>query len=176
MLDSRTFDPWIGPRYESEGLDALKLLIVGESHYGPAGNEDADFTRRVVQSQGRGERYRLFTATAKLVLGQDDISDTERVSFWDRVAFVNYVQEFVTEDAQDRARPSEDAWAEAREPFLATVEDVSPDAVLVLGKELGSRLPDLSVPVHVVNHPSRFFARSKWQPGVQSFLASARAV
>ena len=33
----RVFDPWIGEFYRSEGISGIRLWILGESHYGPAG-------------------------------------------------------------------------------------------------------------------------------------------
>ena len=172
---SRTFNPWIGPKYKSEGLDGLKLLMLAESHYGPIGKEYPGLTRLVVRKQGRGARYRLFTATAKLVLGQDHITDAERADFWDRVAFANYIQEFVAPAAAPRTPPSPQAWQQAEAPFLMTLQETRPDALLVLGKGVAARLPPLpdGLAVHVVRHPSVAFSRKKWRPGVEAFLEAA---
>ncbi len=176
MHSTRTFEPWIGSKYVAEGLDGLRLLIVGESHYG-SGTESADFTRSIVQKWGREKRHRYFTTVAKLVLdrGSAYISDAERADFWDRVAFTNYVQSFVDESAESRARPTEEMWEAAREPFRQTVRKADPDAILVTGLELGRRLPNVDVLCHSIQHPSQYLKYAKWQPGVQSFFSSARA-
>ena len=30
----RVFEPWIGTQYRTTGLDGLRVLVLGESHYG----------------------------------------------------------------------------------------------------------------------------------------------
>ena len=180
MPAARVFDPWIGPRYESEGLGGLKLLVLGESHYGAAGTESREFTQGVVRRLGQESRHRYFTTVAKLALGlgPTHISNGRRAEFWDRVAFSNYVQSFVAESAEPRARPTEEMWAAAREPLTQTLEELRPDALLITGLELGRRVADLPgpVPTYAIKHPSQFLNYDEWQPGLQAFLASVRSM
>lgn len=175
---SLTFKPWIGDKYQSEGLDGLRLLILGESHYGENGTEHPDFTRDVVKSLGQENRHRFFTTTAKVVLGMGSshISDTKRADFWDRVAFANYIQTFVAEDADSRKRPTEEMWKEARKALPTTIEKTNPDAIVVLGLEVERHLPELpnSLPHHGIKHPSQYFEYAEWQPDLQHFLRSVR--
>ena len=177
---TRTFDPWVGSLYASEGLDGLKLLVLGESHYGTFESEAADKTTEVVRSQGRGKRYRLFTITAKMVLGRGSggsFSDSECAAFGDRVAFANYIQSFPTEDAKSQTRPTNQMWTNAREPFLETLREIRPHAVLVLGLDMFKRLPALPTDVVAkgIKHPSRFSKYAVSQPVVQKLIADARA-
>lgn len=174
---SRTFDPWIGPKYETEGLDGLKLLILGESHYGTASKETRGFTQDVVQRLGQKQRHRFFTTTTKVVLGlgSSHIGMKRRAYFWDQVAFCNFIQSFVTKNAKSRSRPTDEMWRDAEAVFQATISEIKPDAILVLGVEMGRRLPALpaSIQIHSIQHPSRYFRYADWMPGVQRFLASA---
>lgn len=175
---SLTFEPWIGEKYQDKGLDGLNLLILGESHYGEEGTERPGFTRHVVKKWGQENRHRFFTTTAKAVLGlgSSHISNSKRAEFWDRVAFANYIQTFVAEDAESRKRPTEEMWQEAKEAFPTTIEKTTPDAIVVLGIEVARRLPQLpgSPPHHAIKHPSQYFRYEQWQPELQKFLQSVR--
>jgi len=57
----RTLNPWIGTNYFKEGLDGVRLLIIGESHYGARGDERAEFTSAVVKEWGQDKRSSFFT-------------------------------------------------------------------------------------------------------------------
>lgn len=182
----RSFDPWIGPLYKSEGLDGLQLLLLGESHYGEPARAERGVTQHVVSVYGVGvgekkHRNRFMTTTAKLVLGlgkDEYLTDEARADFWSRVAFANYIQEFVSETAKPRVGPSPTAWESAREPFLQTLDEIKPDALLVLSKGVYNRVQPLlpeTLNACGVRHPSVAFSYAKWQPEVQAFLASARS-
>jgi hypothetical protein len=173
----RTFDPWVGKRYTSEGIRGVRLLILGESHYGTAGAERRTFTADMVRRLGQEGRRRFFSAAQRLVVGgQGRLSAAERAGFWERVAFYNYVQSFPGPRA--RCRPTPEMWSAAREPFLHTLAEVAPRVLLVLGRELRRHLPELpaGVAVCAVQHPSsRGFRYGDWQPAVQAIMAAAEA-
>lgn len=152
-----TFRPWVGEKYETEGIEGgVQLLILGESHYGTSGPDDSTFTRRVVANYGQDdERHAFFTQTAKLVLGltgDDYLSDEQQRQFWDRVAFYNYVQEYAGETPGGTV--TTEMWEDAEEPFLTVLEQLDPDALLILGKGLSSHVPEVDVETCVVTHPS----------------------
>jgi hypothetical protein len=168
----RTFDPWIGSFYESQGIRGIKLLILGESHYGRIGTEKRSFTANVIQQRGQIGRFRFFTTTQRLVIGgRGRLSIAEREDFWNRVAFYNYVQSFAGQKA--RRRPTADMWSAAQEPFLQTLVEVQPHVLLVLGRELRRHLPDIPHTIRLceVQHPSSpGFKYSDWQPVVRAAL------
>lgn len=91
----RTFDPWVGIRYEAEGLNGARLLILGESHYS-AEVERRTFTREMIRDLGQKQsRFRFYATTQRLVSGgRSRLSDAARVTFWEQVAFYNYIQSF----------------------------------------------------------------------------------
>lgn len=154
---NRTFDPWIGTRYRDAGLCGRKVLVLGESHYGDAGTEHAATTINVVELLGRKKRHRFFTTTQRLLdpaIGDRLPTNDERAAFWEHVAFYNYIQCFVGPNA--RFRPTNAMWSAALEPFKSTLEELRPDAVLVLGSELGAKLlgAEITLPAIYVAHPS----------------------
>jgi hypothetical protein len=103
------------------------------------------------------DRHAFFTTTAKLVLGlagENYLSDEQQREFWDRVAFYNYVQDFAGETPSGDVTP--EMWEDARAPFLTVVNELEPDAVLILGKGLSEHVPasDIEAETCVVTHPS----------------------
>jgi len=76
MTTARAFDPWIGNRYESVGLNGLRLLILGESQYDTdedqarlgLPSEHAE-TQKIVQHLAIDKNTSFFTKITRLVLG-----------------------------------------------------------------------------------------------------------
>lgn len=172
----RTFAPWIGANYWSEGLAGVRVLILGESHYGDADTERSSFTTEIVREWGQEKRLRFFTMIQKLLLGHGPgwISDEARAEFWEQVAFYNFVQAFV--GTEPRTRPTREMWDAARMPFLATLAELQPQVLVVLGLELATNLPQVPPSIFVckVPHPSsNGFSYQQWHPDVLSALQSA---
>jgi hypothetical protein len=164
----RRFLPWIGSSYNS-GLYGARVLILGESHYGTPPEKEG-FTRHIIAKYGQTKRSRFFSVTQRLVSldkSRNCISSSARKAFWEQVAFYNYVQQFVGASARKRPTPAQ--WEEAKEPFIHTVRELSPDLIIVLGQDTKRHLPkDLPHAVYAfVRHPSgRGFSYKKWQPMV----------
>ncbi len=175
----RVFDPWVGAKYWSEGLGGVRVLILGESHYGDPGTESATFTTEVVRGWGQEKRHRFFTVVQKLVLGlraDDWVTDDQRAAFWERVAFYNFVQAFP--GPEPRYRPTHEMWSAASAAFLATVTDLKPQIIVVLGFELQGYMPEVPAGVSVcgVQHPSsRGFRYEQWQPAIRAAMTAAAA-
>jgi hypothetical protein len=150
----RTFDPWVGSRYEAEGYQGVRLLVLGEAHYSTEAPRPT-FTTEMVRVLAQQGRFRFFAATQRLVVGgRGWLPDAERAAFWEQVAFYNYVQSFPGPRA--RYRPTPDMWTAARDPFLQTLTELRPQLMLVLGRELHRNLPDLpsGLAVCPAQHPS----------------------
>jgi hypothetical protein len=163
MSIARSFDPWIGDRYQSEGLNGLRLLILGESQYDTDEDqprpglptENAE-TQKIVQRLAIDKNTSFFTKITKLVRGyRHDFSSQEKADFWQRVAFYNFVQWWLP---NTRIRPTPEMWQAAQAPFLQVLEELKPHLVLVLGIDLAGGLPPF--PVHIVKipvpHPSSY--------------------
>ena len=172
------YKPWIGDRY---GEQRPKLLLLGESHYG-ADADKPDATIKNTQLFVDGEmNHRFWTSTMKVVLGPN--SPTSRGEFWNDVAFYNYVQESVGDEPGDR--PSKQQFRDSEAAFFSVLDDLTPQAILVLGKTLWLNMPDAGERSHRgptldaagvpqdswiythrdgvalttwIRHPSRFFA------------------
>lgn len=163
------FQPWIGERYHEADLYGLRILLLGESHYGK-GDEDSSFTERVVKKWGQDNRHGFFTTIAKFILNQGkggNLSAAKRRAFWEKVAFYNYVQEIVGKKA--RQRPTLDMWKRSENAYYQVLQQLKPDLVVVLGKQLARNLP---APVDglvlcKVTHPSGGF---KYKDHVQSLV------
>jgi hypothetical protein len=169
-MATRTFDPWIGDRYRSEGIDGVRLLVLGESHYGPKSCEVPHYTCELVRLWGQQRRHRFYSSIQRLVVGgQGWLSSAERRAFWDRVAFYNFVQSLVGE--RPRERPTPEMWEAAHQPFEATIEELKPQVMLILGWQLHQNLPSLPgwLTVCAVPHPSSpGFRYLDWQQTVKA--------
>lgn len=160
-MSERKFEPWVGKHYWREGLDGVRVLILGESHHDGGGKNaevDSKYTIAVVRKLAIDGRYAFFTKVQQLVLGigPGHISDADRSGFWGRVAFCNYVQSIVGDGP--RKRPTMAMWEEARVPLTETLSELTPHFLLVLGRELGRHLPQSLTPPPLqrchVPHPS----------------------
>jgi hypothetical protein len=168
-MATRTFDPWIGSLYATEGIRGKRLLILGESHYGGAGCEYPAFTSDVIRDMAlRKGRLPFFSRVQRLVVGgRGGFSNEERADFWHRVAFYNYVQS--SPGNSPRCRPTPEMWEAASEPLRQTLLELSPHIMLVLGIELHRNLPPINNTVTVcpIQHPSSVgFSYNVWQPRV----------
>lgn len=183
----RFFNPWVGSAYWTSGIHGLRLLVLGESQYVSPETSDAEFNERptpecssstqaIVRELALDRRNPFFTKITKLVLGVPAgtwVSDEQRVSFWQNVAFYNYVQCWIR---AARRRPTESMWLEAQRPLLQTIEELKPHVLLVLGNELAQRLPaELSgLELVKVPHPSsRGFSYDPWSATVANAFSSA---
>lgn len=111
------FTPYRGTHY---GKSPLKLLIVGESHYDwkERSCKTTDVTRQVVGNS------RFFRHISRLLGGDEQ--------FWKRVAFCNYVQQFVGDGP--RERPTTAMWTRSHLAFGRCLRELKPHRVLVIGK------------------------------------------
>jgi hypothetical protein len=173
----RVFDPWVGSKYWSAGYGGVRVLILGESHYGDIGTESATFTTEVVKKWGQDNRLKFFTTTQMLVAGigkGKQVTGEQRAAFWEQVAFYNFVQAFTGQES--RCRPTPKMWADASPAFLATIAELKPQVVVVLGLTLRRHLPAIPENIHVcfAQHPSsRGFNLEEWQPAIQAAIKKA---
>lgn len=172
------FEPWIGSKYFSDNHFGLRVLVLGESHYGDVSETRSTVTTEVVRLLAQNERHPFFTKVSKVLLGLDGstwLDNHARGEIWEHVAFYNYIQGFVGDDS--RIRPSSDLWTFSKQPFLDVVQKLSPMVILVLGKELGSHIPKLSDNIEVccIQHPSTGFIYNKWNPLFFEAIKRAKA-
>ena len=148
------FHPWVGEHYRNS-MFGVRLLVLGESHYGETIDENSDITSIVVRLWGQEHRSRFFTKIAQVLLRRTDtLTDRTRADVWEHVAFYNYVQTFVGPGPRIPPTPAE--WAAADVPFRVVLGELQPNAVLVLGRRLWYhicfKLPGVAF-AHIL-HPS----------------------
>lgn len=197
MTANIKFLPWIGSQY-SGGYEGVKTLILGESHYqwncGRDINDWREVTQRVVQEQIDGGKKAFWTKIAMTFLGHAPTL-ADKKSFWESVAFYNYVQESV--GSGPRIAPADGSWHSSIDAFAEVLESLKPSFVLVLGVRLWRRLPDLGrIPggdvgeasqkatwcyptsagaslAYGINHPSTGFNAGNWHPHVRAAMKKA---
>ena len=155
------FRPWVGEKYHTVGIFGKKILVLGESHYckedknrNPAcialGHCSYDCMNEVCYSQTQDEleiisnnytgvRYQQsFMTTAKSVMGKE-LTNAEICSFWENVAFYNYMQH----SQSGPTRPIEFLQYDYSEAFREVLESLMPDYIIVWGVRLWKTyLPD----------------------------------
>jgi hypothetical protein len=178
-------------------------MVLGESHYEEDGFGDADagpgLTIEIVCRWGmRPEGRKPFFANLYTVLtGEPWAADARGVEdLWANIFFYNYVQQLVP--GGPGHAPTPEMWLVSEPAFRKVLEEVRPNAVLVLGERLwdkmagedcelarlsglgpvcGYRLSDKGVvPAAHTRHPSRGFSPLEWRPKVIEFLDWVREV
>ena len=167
------FEPWIGGKYLTEGLGGVRVLALGESHYAEPGLARPTFTTEVVRECVYEGRAAYFTKVAKLLRGMDSsryLEDVDLRDTWDRIAFYNYVQEMLP---APRMRPTDDMWRQARQIFPAVVEQLKPQVIVVMGKQLREWFKAPSgVEVCFTEHPSSSsFSYQPWMDEIKLTLS-----
>ena len=149
----RVFNPWIGNQYKGGGFKGLRILILGEAHYDEEKeNMVPDYTTAIIRKLGQTEAFRFHTVVQNIMEGKSGARTiAEKVVFWERVAFYNYIQQF--SGCSARSKPTPQMWNEGAEPYAETLNELKPDLVIVLGDRLWNNLPDDPRLLHI-QHPS----------------------
>lgn len=197
-----TFRPWVGRSYaDPHNRWDQRVLILGESHYDEDFDQGPDLTTWVIRRHVRkeGKQYAFWTKVGRTFVGPDYGPPDTRRTFWDSVAFYNYVQTFAGVAA--RQRPSADDFSSSWPVFTRVLEDLRPTVVVGLGfglrdamrpllppgSRLGIRAPqgeppsywtlrvrDASVVLGFVKHPSTGYRPPDWRPVVSALLRRAQ--
>lgn len=171
MCDQKYFEqvvfmPWEGSAFQQQ---KRKILFLGESHYGVS-NDVPDFTTEVIrrqfsegQDQGRGFGVTKFHGNVFRTFSEFESSIDNRKTFWNTVAFYNFVQ--VGLESQS-VRPTRVQFEDSVSAFCEVVCRLKPDVVVVLGLAvwddlpIDSRLNWTHVSTHGVQSPTAAFKRS----------------
>lgn len=151
------FKPFIGENYNKSKF-GFKVLFLGESHYGDEGDNHTEFTNEVVNLHAYSDKKDFFDQISKYItLSENQLNSDEKVNAWKNIAFYNYIQFLVGEDASNG--PTSQMWAESFEPFLELLDQIKPDLIIVLGHRLSDNIPSLpdkykNIVLERVYHPS----------------------
>lgn len=198
------FVPWVGERFGSEGpLASRRLLILGESHHAEEHEVGAvvpEMTRDVFKQYRRGPWTRWMrtldnvaaavTGRSKRLLGPDGVR-----TFWDQVAFYNYVP--VVAAPYARQAPTPEHVALGAPFFDQLLEELQPGAVIVCGYRLWptitashvdgyadnpwrpstpfAAIGKSGIPALRMAHPSTGFSPSAWHPLINDLIGRAAA-
>ncbi len=159
--------PWVGSLYgnPTNEFGGLKVLVLGESHYGYESSDTKFKTINVVEKKAKKKKKAFFTNIVKVLFkigrrGGIDLVLRERA--WDHIAFYNFIQVLVSKKA--RVRPTHEMWESAKLPLLQVLDKLKPDIILVLGMELAKNLPEIPSQYKLckIRHPSGGFSCQKW--------------
>lgn len=179
------FAPWVGERYATEGFRGLRVLVVCESHYGHRRYERPTATPEVIKAlalnhkhplarkkPGRHSHFAKIMTAMHNELSASRFGSAHRADFWGRVAYYNFVQEFLP---AHRVAPPPGAWARGVAPWGEVLDALQPEAILCFSLRNGERVKAHArgVPVAVVNHPSSNFAYTRVNPVVARCLEAA---
>lgn len=174
----KVFEPWVGSKYELGTAQGCKILILGESHYGKPADARPGFTNDIVGRYAITERRRFFSVVQRLVsldTGRKRYSEAHKRVFWHSVAFCNYVQAIVGPKA--RCRPTPTMRASGAAVLLQVLDELQPEVIVVLGKQLSKHLPSLPMGIQVayISHPSgRGMRYTQCQPLIDAAIQRAR--
>ena len=156
------FPPWIGKQFAPPNLFETKLLVVGESFYFGAGTErTTDFTSQVIAWVTSGWRRRFYDGLIYVLTGKRraDVSDhTVRVVF-DSLAFYNFVQSATLVAA--RQRPTKADWLESQNAFRRVLHDLSPNKLLICGRQVAQAVATTQTIVPVGSDVWRMEAKGR---------------
>lgn len=215
-MSKRFFNPFVGKDYY-EGIRGKKVLVVGASFYCPEANcpyhglctdakkkDSSAFDMKCPKYVCQGgilsmepsysieegnSTYTNFSNVLGMVIGEQDY-----MSIWNKVAFTNYVQFFLSGTGEEyRPTMKSDLSERDFDSFIETVKELQPDVVIVWGCVINSkikntneyvfdkddlpksahylchmRLPGISKDIAIVNsyHPSL----SQWHSGKEQFM------
>lgn len=164
------FKPWIGDNFNSGVYGGLKVLVLGNSHYFRPENKKSDGDRRLmtqcvikdaIRSHRNNERDLDFFDRVKELLS-DVFARLGKIRAagsgdhpFHRIAFFNYLQKEY--DAARRKRTSLH-YAESAPAFAEVVEKLSPNRVLVLGRETWQSMSETTPPMSRI--PSNLWSAS----------------
>ncbi|ELI8386426.1 hypothetical protein ACA503_001243 [Yersinia enterocolitica] len=167
------FPPFVGDKYY-DSCYGIRVMVLGESHYGDGSDSVCNFTQYVVKEHALKAGQAFFSKLTNLLRGHIDYpTEEERIEIWKHVAFYNYIQEFVGEGA--RIAPTPEMWKAAYVPFLEVVKQLEPNVILVLGSRLWDEVPELP-PAYPVEwcgiiHPS---SRMAYEPSIAALAESIK--
>ncbi len=177
--------PWKGRNYSG-------LLIVAESLHGfKPEADDEDLLIKVIDEIAAGSwTHRFWTNVALVVTGRC-LRDLDRQSFWQEVAFHDFVQSSMSGPG---IPPSREQWTEGCRTFPTVLQQLKPHHVLVVSQRVFSHMPASDAPdlppisangcdgwprlysiggesfalAMAINHVSRI-SPPKWHPLVRAF-------
>ena len=137
LSENINFLPYIGKNYTES---KLKILVLGESHYGgKEKNVNKEWTRQVVRDEyledlkkgNKNKWTQVYRYTAAMITGK---GYHESDYIWDDMVFYNFFQETVGEGSSNKQFITEDLISKSRVAFFEVIDLFKPDIVIIWGK------------------------------------------
>lgn len=152
MSERLFFEPWIGADYaelqrqRDEGILnpsvwAHPFHVLAESHYGEVQDYRPGFTRLIVETCGY-RRNAFFANILQIVTGEK-LSTLDRRAHWNKLAFSNFVQEFMPNHSEV---PNEKQRQRGRDAFPLQLALTRPEVLLVTSQRLWHWLTETRTP------------------------------
>lgn len=151
-------DVWLGRDYH---LPEHRVLILGESWYGEVEALETFIPKWAARQLTDATFSRLFNACSGA--RAETATEGERLDWWHRVAFYNFVTGTVGDTRS--SRPTRAQYEAARAPLAAVLAELRPAGVWVLGKEQSAYsapvITDHGTVYEVAPHPTSYGVRSE---------------
>lgn len=142
------FTPFVGERYDEGLVSGVRVLLLGESHYGVASEEPGfgsdctlyNFEGYTDETCDIDHQHQFFQKLPRIVTRNLAVTQLESAEAWRRIAFSNFVQEFVGANA--RMRPTPGQWRQGQAALTVLIERLQPNVVLVLGAQLWDNITE----------------------------------
>ena len=145
------FEPWIGKEYYNQDV---KILVIGDSHYCggcdkcgirgctiPEMGECKNFTRNTIKNYlsfraGIIEKSNWMTKTYlpfdKIYFGHEDVTLEESLKLWNKIAFHQFVQTAISEEASNTNYTNDD-YSLSSPMAKEVINILKPDFIIVWG-------------------------------------------
>lgn len=142
------FIPTVGPDFDAGLVPGVRVLLLGESHYGVASDAPGwgrdctqyHFDSFMDESCDIDNQSQFFRKLPRIVTRDTGVTQAESAAAWRRVAFANFVQDFV--GAHARMRPTREQWTQGQVALTELAQKLRPDVVLVLGAQLWNHITE----------------------------------
>ncbi len=133
--------PWIGKEY-FKAENNIKLLLLGESHYVPEGEEEDPlydkntWTREFILKEGINSTDSkkvnpLVKNIEKAIYLKENISNEMKLKLWETVVYFNLIQKLLSSRMK---RPDGDDIIMGWKVFINVIDIIKPNICIVLGK------------------------------------------
>lgn len=147
QLKSLTWKPYIGKNYN---FTSPKILVIGESHYVPDGEDFNDYqqsnwTREFILKEGlqqkpfysESKKNNLIREVEKTLLALEKVDSANSMKLWNNISYYNFIQRLMT--SLDK-RPTYEDIINGWKTFSKVYDILQPDIILFCGIESSKHL------------------------------------
>jgi len=126
------FHPHVGAKAAEGFRGGVRLLLVGDSHYGNLDETGTQFVVKTYIDDGEeSDAYRFLSRVQHIVTGKAPVTRDDRAEFLDRVSFTNLIQEPLP---SANTVPTTEQWRAAWSVFASIIRATEPDMAFFFTK------------------------------------------